>query len=345
MYCDKIAANRSKSVGQMENSGRNCKSGYDTVCFDKIVNNQTKSVGQAENSGITSRDANGMRHSRQFNGVAGNAGMINSGWTNCIPPEPLDTTYAVGFDVGPNYSTGNELCQQAGYFNGHNSTTSSQYKEEFECTINVGENFLHISGDSMGLVQIASILVNDFFNSDEFAIGLANNPDFIHNSSMIDDDTDGVGRTAFESHVPQPFLPPFGSNPFRNGFSTSDPQMAVNGTTNGPVIVISDSEDGHSTGDVQPGQPRRVFRSCRSHFSRGDTNNGIRQNNVNDKDGQIQGNGKRIVYAIQLLKLMSKSPISLSLPRDWDAVANRFPDIVRAEALMDVKNNNADGKQ
>lgn len=348
MYCDKMVANRSKSQNSGINSSKDNNNWpvrrfsqipeYDTVCFDKIVEKPTTSVGQVQNSGITNQNVDRIGHSRRFMGVAGNDGMTNGGLTNGgiingIPPGPLDTTYAVGIDVGPNNYTGNEGDQRGGYFDGGYSTTSSQCNEEFECTINVGDNFVQISGDSLRLVQVASILVNDFFTSDEFATGLANNPDFIHNLSVIDDETDGVGRTTFEPHEPQTFLPPFDSNPFRNGSLASDPQMAVNEITNGPVIIISDSEDGHSTGHGQLDQPQRVVRSRRSHFSR-------EQDNVNDKGAKNQGNG--IVYEIQLLKLLSKSPLSLSSPRDWAAVSNQFPGIVRTEIWMDGNNNRAD---
>lgn len=233
------------------------------------------------------------------------------------------TTFIGGIGVGKTQrNTGRQMLS-------HSLSTNDASLGEYKYTVDIGHHSIKITGDRFELVQMAKLVLDDYFSSNEFL-----------QTAEASAALEGLNSTASTPTMTAPAAIPLShqlnsSSPFADsgiGLNMMSSSRLLNNNSvevdddvfiveNDPPVILN-----------QPAVPLNgLTRSRRSHFSRKDsTPEGGKMTDAKEL-------AARVVHEYDRLMFYAKSPHSWALPKDWIKICEQWPSIVRNKNLDDEK--------
>ncbi|XP_037047723.1 eukaryotic translation initiation factor 4E-binding protein Mextli isoform X1 [Bradysia coprophila] len=259
------------------------------------------------------------RANRNSMSVSGGQLMNNF---NGVPNQA--TTFIGGIGVSKTQrNTGRQLLS-------HSLSTNDASLGEYKYTVDIGNHSIKITGDRFELVQMAKLVLDDYFSSNEFL-------QTAEASAALDGSMNSTAST--------PTMTAPASIPLSHQLNSSSPfadsgiglnMMSSSRLLNNNSVDIDDDvfivENDPPAISNQPAVPLNgLTRSRRSHFSRKDsTPEGGKMMDAKELSA-------RVVHEYDRLMYYAKSPHSWALPKDWVKICEKWPSIVRNKNLDDEK--------
>lgn len=225
----------------------------------------------------------------------------------------------------------------------HSLSTNDASLGEYKYTVGVGNHSIKITGDRFELVQMAKLVLDDYFSSNEFL-------QTAEASAAYDGMLNSTSSTSSTPTMTAPAIIPIShqlnsSSPFADSgiglnMMSSVTTRSLNNNSvdidddvfiveNDSTLIIS-NQSANATVSSTP--LNGLTRSRRSHFSRKDST----------PEGRLMTDTKelsdmRIVHEYDRLMFYAKSPHSWALPKDWVKICEMWPSIVRNKNLEDEK--------
>ncbi|XP_037960458.1 eukaryotic translation initiation factor 4E-binding protein Mextli [Teleopsis dalmanni] len=221
----------------------------------------------------------------------------------------------------------------------HSYSTNDASLGEYKYTVNVGQHIIKITGDCCEFVQVAKLVLDDYFSSADFLASFE--------EGVISDGT-----------LVSPIVTP--------GTPIGAPQFTLGNTSqHGPQAQLVDGGVkynymlGQLSNNVHEGDDEvftsanglansnltsnSLSRSRRSHFSRKDSTTEQTSNNMASRkksETAIAGdngtkNSTRISHEYEHLLYYAKSPHAWAFPSDWQKICEKCPSIIRNKDLQD----------
>ena len=182
---------------------------------------------------------------------------------------------------------GNKLARSNSQHNSnffiHNQGTNEASLGEYKYTVSVGNHNLKITGDSLELVKVAKLVLDDFFTNDEFlksseALTLSSDPSMIPHAHQLSNQSspfiDSGVHLDLLARSPSNILHQLGSanEPDDDVFLQDSPLEEGQTLTSSSSIDSSSSSNTTVVSDQANVVPANgLSRSRRSHFSRKDS--------------------------------------------------------------------------
>lgn len=232
---------------------------------------------------------------------------------------------------------GNKLSRSNSYHNSnyliHSLSTNDASLGEYKYTVNVGNHSLKITGDSLELVRVAKLVLDDFFTNDEFlksteAMSLNHEAMMIPQSHQLPNQPSPF----IDSGVSLDLLARSSSNVLTQQIQLGDDDVFANDNLcvndDIPVLTSSSSIDSSSSSNTvvtdQSNNPSNgLSRSRRSHFSRKDSTPEMANKAKTE-------NEQRIIYPIKSLWWFYQNlPSCKTLPSNYETIRDKCPVIIR----------------
>ncbi|KAJ6649778.1 Eukaryotic translation initiation factor 4E-binding protein Mextli, partial [Pseudolycoriella hygida] len=221
----------------------------------------------------------------------------------------------------------------------HSLSTNDASLGEYKYTVGVGNHSIKITGDRFELVQMAKLVLDDYFSSNEFL-------QTAEASAAYEGMMNSTSSTSSTPTMAAPAVIPLShqlnsSSPFADsgiGLNMMSSARLLNNNSvdiDDDVFIIENDApiilNQHPNTTVSGMPLNGLTRSRRSHFSRKDsTPEGAQMTDAKDLSA-------RIVHEYDRLMFYAKSPHSWALPKDWVKICEMWPSIVRNKNLDDEK--------
>ncbi|CAH1710749.1 unnamed protein product [Chironomus riparius] len=237
----------------------------------------------------------------------------------------------------------------------HSASANDASLGEYKYTVNVGNHSLKITGDSLELVKVAKLVLDDFFTNDEFLKS--------HEATIMNSDMGLVPAAHQLPSQPSPFIDSgvhldllsrsaSGMNVVAQQQLTNDiddevfmhpDSPLVNNNENNVLTSSSSIESSSSSNTVVSEQTSSILpssglaRSRRSHFSRKESTPEMTKTAKGDVD-------QRITYSVKSLWWFCKnSSLCKCTPSNMEQIRKECPFIVRDKVCdFNDRNNNTE---
>ncbi|XP_055294966.1 eukaryotic translation initiation factor 4E-binding protein Mextli isoform X2 [Sitodiplosis mosellana] len=209
----------------------------------------------------------------------------------------------------------------------HSLSTNDASVGEYKFTVNVGHHSIKITGDSLDLVRISKLVLDEYFTSTEFISGVEAGAEFgLMNSSSTASVTTPTTVIPLSHQLNS--TSPFGDsgvdlNQYSNYHASIDNEDEV-------FIVEKNDVTQNNTDATKPIPTNGLTRSRRSHFSLADTKMDSLKEIVPKRKSDVH-----VSYDNDRLKLMATFHHSHQFPHDWLKICELYPNIVRNKTAED----------
>ncbi|CRK94185.1 CLUMA_CG007700, isoform A [Clunio marinus] len=235
---------------------------------------------------------------------------------------------------------GNKLTRSNSHHNNsvfHSLSTNDASLGEYKYTVNVGNHSIKITGDSLELVKVAKLVLDDFFTQQEFlksSEAMMLNAEAASSMIPLGHQLSSQSSPFIDSGVHLDLLARSSSNAVVQLSNEVEDDVFMQGSPNNSnddvqVLTSSSSIDSSSSSNTtvvteQINAPANgLSRSRRSHFSRKDSTPEMANKVKPDKDQIIVHTKKSLWWFYQNL------PLCKGLPTNYDYIREKIPAIIR----------------